>query len=200
MTIEELILKNNGYLRTELIEKNGFQKDAVYAWLGKHPEIKRCGHGLYYDSSKTALDCEYALSYHKDDLVFSHETALWLHGFLDERPRIMTVTLPVGYNTRYMAGRNDVDVYTFRRDIYPAGAGVVNTQQGHSVRCYTPERAVCDVVRSIKHEKSNLLTPTKLLGRYFEQTGEKEIREMLSYAKLLSVETEMKILTRLLYC
>lgn len=199
MTIEELIVKNGGYLRAELIEKNGFQKDSVYAWLSKHPEIKRCGHGLYYDSSKIKLDCEYALSYHKDDLIFSHDTALWLHGFLDERPNVMTVTLPTGYNTRYMAGRDDVDVYTFRRDIYPAGAGKVITWQGHEVRCYSPERAVCDVIRSIKHGKSRLATPTKFLDRYFEQAGEAEIQKLLEYAKLLSVETEMRILIRLLY-
>lgn len=199
MTIEELITQNDGYLRVELLEKTGIAKDAAYAWLSKHPEVKRCGHGLYYDSSAIDLDCEYALSYHKDDLFFSHETALWLRGIIDERPNVMTVTLPAGYNTRYMAGRDDVDVYTFRRDVYIAGAGITMTHQGHEVRCYNTERAVCDVIRSIKHGKSRLVTPTKFLDRYFAQTNEADIQTLLEYAKLLSVETEMRILVRLLY-
>lgn len=200
MDIRDLILKNGSYLRTELIEKNGIAKDSAYSYLSKHPEVKRCGHGLYYDSSMINLDCEYALSYHKDDsLIFSHETALWLRGLLDERPRIMTVTLPAGYNTRYMAGRDDVDVYTFRSDVYPAGMGEATTWQGHKVRCYSRERAVCDVIRAIKHEKSNLATPTSFLDRYFDEAGERDIQELLGIARLLSIETEMRILVRLLY-
>lgn len=199
MTIEELILENGGYLRSELIEKNGLHKDFVYAWLSKHLEVKRCGHGLYYNSSLITLDCEYALSYHKDDLIFSHETALWLHGIIDERPRIMTVTLPAGYNTRYMASRPDVDIYTFRRNIYPAGEGKVKTWQGHEVRCYSNERAVCDIIRAVKHKKSNLATPTKFLDRYFKYVTEEEIGKLLEYSALLSVESEIQTLVRIFY-
>lgn len=199
MDICDLIREDGGYLRIEKLPKYGIKKEFAYVWLSHHPEIKNCGHGLYYDSTMIDPDREFALTYHKSDLIFSHETALWLRGIIDERPNIMTVTLPAGYNTRHLTNKDYIEVFTYRREVYNVGASTVTTRQSHEVRCYNKERAVCDVIRSIRLGKSNLHTPNHFLDRYFNEASKEDVKTLLAYASMMCIDSEMKVLTRLLY-
>lgn len=199
MDIRDLIQEDDGYLRIEKLAKYGITKEFAYSYLAQHPEIKRCGHGLYYDSSLIDPDYEYALTYHKGDLIFSHETALWLHGLIDERPRIMTVTLPAGYNTRHLTNKDYVYVYTFREDVYKTGIIDIGTRHNHTVRCYNKERAVCDVVRAVRLGKTNLHMPNRFIERYFESATDSDVDILLEYASMMSIKNEMTVLARLLY-
>ena len=63
----------------------------------KEGKLVRIAHGVY--SSQDAFNDEiYIIQARSSRVVFSHETALFLHGLTDRDPTEWVVTLPSGYN------------------------------------------------------------------------------------------------------
>lgn len=78
--------------------------------------------------------------------VFSHETALWLHGLSDRTPHSFTMTFPYGYHTKSLAKQN-IKVKRAINGLYDLGIIYVQSPGGHRLRAYSIERTLCDIVR-----------------------------------------------------
>lgn len=143
-------------LRTLISEQNGLftaaQANAVgisnehLCLLVRSGAIGRESHGVYSVPGGT-LDRMAVLQLRRSKAVFSHGTALFLHGLTDRDPCVYSVTVPSGYNTQALSSLG-VEVFTIRRELHGLGQCRVKTVFGGEVIAYDPERTVCDCLRS----------------------------------------------------
>lgn len=190
----KLIKENGGYLRISSLDALGIDRHLAYAYMSEHPEIHHCGHGLYFDSRLTDPDHEWALSYHKDNLVYSHETAMFLLGLIDVRPAAISFTMPAGYNTRHVSGKLDLRPHTIKKDLFTMGIIEVKTTQDHIVRCYNKERTICDMVKKDKFtkQKNRSKLYQKGLRNYFSNSLDADILLLEDYASKLNILPEIQ--------
>ena len=150
-------------------------------------ELARIARGVY--SLPDAWEDEFALAQHRFARgVFSHETALYLHGLTDRVPDAMTMTFPRGYNTGN-ARDAGIDARTVTTVLYQAGSAEVRTPYGNAVAAYCPERAICDLFRSTSSPDLQLAIPS--IRAYLSSEGRNTVR-LMEYARLMKVEAKVR--------
>lgn len=130
------------------------------------------------------VDRMYATQQRRPKIIYSHETALFLHDLTDRDPISYSVTVPTGYNTVKLR-EEGFTVYTIKRDLHTVETTEVETMFGHTVRVYTMERTICDCLRSRSRMDVALLTDA--LRRYVRRT-DKNLNILMNMAKIFRVE------------
>ena len=120
--------------------------------------------------------------------IFSHETALYLHGLTDREPFVPSVTVKTGYNPSHLT-KDGVKVYTVKGDLHEIGKATLNMPFGHVVPSYDMGRTVCDVLRS--RSSLEVQTVQDALKQYVKRS-DKNLYKLTDYARRFRVE---KILT-----
>jgi hypothetical protein len=134
----------------EFIRKNGMQ---------------RLAQGVYADSDAW-IDDMFVLSLRTKNAVFSHESALLLHGLTEREPAKLAVTLPSGYNAATLR-RDGVHVYYIKPKLMTLGRIELLTPDGNLVAesvgvvAVGPGRATADAFSSCSG-----LAINRLLGFY----------------------------------
>lgn len=143
--ITDLINKNGGVINTAEIERVGVSRTTI---------SNLCRDGLLIRPAKG----QYTLPYEIPDelymwqqrmqlLVFSHETALFLHDIAERTPTLHSVTLPSNKRLSSTFPGN-LKVYMIMPELFEIGLTQLPTKMGNTVRSYDLERTVCDVLRS----------------------------------------------------
>lgn len=180
--LEELLDKNEGILLTKEIIEAGISKQLLSKYV-KKGYIERVAQGVYL-SKDTFEDEMYVLQARSKKVVFSHETALFLHELTDRDPLQYTITLPSGYNATKFKD-NGAYVYFIKEDLLSLGVEDKKTPFGRTIRVYNKERTICDIVRS-----RNAIDPSVVndgIRRYLSEK-EKNIPKLMRYAKKFRVE------------
>jgi len=89
----------------------------------------------------------YTLQVKSKRIVFSHETALYLHELTDRDPLEWSVTIPAGYNGSNLREAG-IKVYTVKKELHLIGVTELKTLYGRSTKVYDKERTICDIVRN----------------------------------------------------
>lgn len=134
------------------------------------------------------VDRMYATQQRRPKIIYSHETALFLHDLTDRDPISYSVTVPTGYNTVKLR-EEGFTVYTIKRDLYTVETTEVETMFGHTVRVYTMERTICDCLRSRSRMDVTLLTDA--LRRYVRRK-DKNLNTLMKMAKTFRVEQPLR--------
>lgn len=140
------LAKQNGNLvTTSQMAEAGFSRTAVskYAAEGK---LVRVSHGIYA-LPDTVIDEMFVFSLRCKDIVFSHESSLFLNNLSDRTPFIATVTISSG-RMLPLTMRNSCACFYAGSGLFELGLVTRKTTFGNPVRCYDPERTVCDILRS----------------------------------------------------
>ena len=95
---------SDGILSAKEVTENGIHRGYLTKML-KNGDIVKVGSGLYMKSDDWE-DELYILQKKFERGVFSHETALFLHGFTDRTPSKFTMTFPHGYTTKLLENEN----------------------------------------------------------------------------------------------
>lgn len=130
--------------------------------LVRSGKLERVWHGVYI-SPEDILDKMYVAQLRKPTLIYSHETALFLHGLTDRDPINYTVTVPTGYGTKNLRA-GGFTVFTVKRELHELGAVQIETIFGHKVIAYGLERTICDCIRSRK--QMDIAVVTDAVKRY----------------------------------
>ena len=130
------------------------------------------------------VDRMYATQKRRPKIIYSHETALFLHDLTDRDPISYAVTVPTGYNTVKLR-EEGFTVYTIKRDLHTVGTTEAETMFGHTVRVYNMERTICDCLRSRNRIDVTLLTDA--LRRYVRR-NDKNLNILMNMAKTFRVE------------
>ena len=130
----------------------------------------------------------YLLQLRCPSVVFSHETALFLHDLTDQEPLHYSVTARSGYNPSHLT-KNGVKVYTVKQELVELGKTDLRTPFGNPTCVYDRERTICDIVRSRSSMESRTLLDA--LRRYV-QRRDKNLLHLMEYAQLFRIESVLR--------
>ena len=172
---------HGGIIETKIAAQHGISKAMLYK-LCKDDKIHRIVKGQYIlpDDMQDEL---LAISNRSERVIFSHETALYLHGISDRTPFEHTVTAPSGC-TPSAAIKSECKVYYIKPELFELGKTTLKTPAGNAVAAYDLERTICDVIRS----RNKLGTETFLAAlKLYAANPKKDLNKLNAYAKQLRV-------------
>ena len=144
-TIEKLIKTHGSIIRTSDVLEAGLSRTTL-SKMERDGKLVRVARGQYILPDELP-DELFLWQKRKPLLVYSHETALFLHDMAERTPAKHSITLPS--NARLSATfPGDLKVYFITPGLLELGIDTLRTKMGHEVRCYNIERTVCDILRS----------------------------------------------------
>ena len=179
---ENLVITNKeaeelGYTRHNLSE------------LTKSGQLERLRPGLYQLKGKV-IDDFVLISSNSNRIIFSHQTALYLHDLSDRTPNVFHISVPQGYNASHIKNRyKDLQVHYVKKDLYEIGKTEIKSPQGNLVPVYDIDRTICDII--IDREKIDKQIFTEAIKRYFKSQN-KNLRRLIKYSRLFKIEDEIR--------
>ncbi len=145
MTMQNLLDEGHGMMLATTAVQAGFSRSGLSRMV-QSGLLERVERGAYVRAGELG-DEMYMLQQRAQKIVYSHETALFLHGLTDRTPSHYAITVPSAYKPSD-ALKSRCKVYYIRPELIDLGKAVLSTGMGHEVTSYNLERTVCDVVRS----------------------------------------------------
>ena len=177
---------HGGIIETKIAAQRGISKAMLYK-LCKEDKIHRIVKGQYIlpDDMQDEL---LAISNRSERIIFSHKTALYLHGISDRTPFEHTVTAPSGCIPS-SAIKSECKVYYIKPELFELGKTTLRTPAGNDVPAYDLERTICDVIRS----RNKLGTETFLAAlKMYAASPKKNLNQLNTYAKQMRVEKVLR--------
>ena len=177
---------HGGIIETKTAAQHGISKAMLYK-LCKEDKIQRIVKGQYIlpDELQDEL---LSISRRSNHIIFSHETALYLHGISDRTPFEHTITAPSGCIPS-AAIKSECKVYYIKPELFTLGKTYLKTPAGNDVPTYNLERTICDMVRS----RNKLGTETFLTAlKLYAASPKKDLNRLNSYAKELRVSNVLR--------
>ena len=190
--LDRLVMKGHGYLQTSIVLENDVSKQTLAKYV-KSRGLERAVRGVYI-TEDVWPDDYYLLFLRNGRIVFSFESALYLHGLMDREPSKTTVTVPEGYNASHIVARG-VRVIHAKKDWYEIGISVINTAFGNEVPVYDKERTICDIIRNKNYIE--IQTFQTAIREYMGGKG-KNLGNLISYARYLGIEDEVRTYTEVM--
>lgn len=180
--LDRMLDNQDGMLRTAQAVSAGISKPVFYDYVQAR-ELQRVAPGIYL-SRDSWVDTMYLLHLRFEQVVFSHETALFFHDLTDREPTEYAVTVKTGYNPTKLKAEG-VRVFTIKAQLHDVGLTTARTPFGHTVPVYDMERTICDVLRS--RSSMEVQTFQGALKAYARRK-DKNLRTLMHYAGMFRVE------------
>ena len=186
-TLKEYI-KENVVITNKEAEKFGYTRYNL-SELTKSGQLERLRPGLYQLKGKV-IDDFVLISSNSNRIIFSHQTALYLHDLSDRTPSVFHISVPQGYNASHIKKRyEDLQVHYVKKDLYEIGKTEIKSPQGNLIPIYDIERTICDII--IDREKIDKQIFTDAIKRYFKSNN-KNLRLLIKYSRLFKIEDEIR--------
>lgn len=178
---------NGGIIDTKAAAQHNISKAMLYK-LCKEEKIQRIAKGQYI-LPNDMQDELLVISNRSKKLIFSHETALYLHGISDRTPFEHTITAPSGCIPS-TAIKSECRVYYIKPELFELGKTTLKTPSGNEVPAYDLERTVCDIVRS----RNKLGTETFLEAlKLYAANPQKDLNKLNTYAKKMRISSILRL-------
>lgn len=184
--IINIATNNNGVVTTSMVVAAGFSRGNI-KYLVEKGMLEKSARGVYilpevWDDEIFNLQSRFRRG------IYSHETALFLWDLTDRTPNRYHMTFPANYNLTKPKEEN-VQCVQCKDTLYDLGIVEVITPGGNTVRAYSVERTLCDVLRP--HSRVDIQVVAEAFKRYATDT-EKNIPILSEYAKRLKVEKKLR--------
>lgn len=179
--ITNITKTHGGIIESKIAAQYGISKAMLYK-LCKQEKILRIAKGQYIlpDEMQDEL---LSISNRSRQIIFSHETALFLHGVSDRTPFEHTITAPSGCIPS-TAIKTVCKVYYIKPELFELGKITLKTPAGNLVPVYDLERTICDIIRSRKKMGTEtFLSSLKL----YAANPNKDLNRLNEYAKKMRV-------------
>ena len=179
--LQNILQQNGGTISTAEANAVGISNERLRLFV-KAGELERVAHGVYI-SPDEFLDKMYVMQKRKSKIIYSHETALFLHNLTDRDPINYAVTVPAGYNATSLVN-DGLTVYFIKRELHDLGIISVDTMFGNNVMAYNLERTLCDCIRS--RNQMDIAVVTGAVKQYVKRK-DKNLNLLMEYAKIFRV-------------
>ena len=177
---------SGGIITTQIAKANGISR-AVLSKLCKQGALERIAQGQYIfpDEFEDEL---LSISLRLENIVFSHETALYLHGLSDRVPYVHSLTASSNCVPPTSILKN-CKVYYIKRELLLLGKTSIKTPAGNNVPVYNIDRTICDVIRS----RNRMGSETFLHAiKAYAASPDKRLDRLTGYAEALHVSGVVK--------
>ncbi len=180
-TLKSIAKENGGIINNNEAEKYGISR-AILSKLCIDNKLQRITRGQYI-LSDDMQDELLSINMRSKLFVFSHETALFLHGISDRTPFEHTITAPSG-KVPSKAIREECKIYYIKPELFELGKTVLITPAGNKVDGYDLERTVCDIIRS----RNKVGSETFLSAlKFYAASPKKDLNKLNEYAKKMNI-------------
>jgi predicted transcriptional regulator of viral defense system len=181
-----LLDNNNGIVTNRQAAEVGLHRERLRQ-LAKSGALERVAAGIFI-APEALPDKMYMEQQRKPKIVYSHETALFLHDLTDRDPLRYSVTLPGGYNTSVISGAG-FKVFTVKREHHQLGVISMKTVYGNTIRVYSLERTICDCIRS--RNKMDIAVVADAMKRYAKR-NDKNLNSLMGMATLFRITKPLR--------
>lgn len=184
--LEKLIQKQHGTVLSADLDIYEIPRTYLQMMVAEG-KLERVDRGVYV--SIDAIEDEmYAMQTKYPKLIYSHETALYLHGLSDRTPFEYSASVPSGYKVvGSVADR--FKIYYIKKELHELGVETMKSPHGNPISAYDVERTVCDLIRSRSRIDVQILNDA--LKRFVKlKSADHSI--LLEYARKLKVEAVLK--------
>jgi hypothetical protein len=186
MDLEQLIEENNGYLITSMATTKCDVSRAFVSQYVKEKKMEKVAKGIYI-TDDVWPDELFIMQARNAAVIFSGETALYLHGLIDREYTDICITVPTGYNATHLK-TDKVRIKYVPRDIYELGVCNVASSSGNMVKAYDKERCICELIRDRNNtEVQNFQTAMK----DYMHGKDKKLSRLIEYAEQLRIRNEV---------
>lgn len=184
--IEELIKQQNGTILSADLDKYGIPRKYLQRLINEG-RLERCDRGVYV-AVEAIEDEMFAMQKKYSNLIYSHETALFMHEISDRTPFEYSATVPSGYKVvSNVADR--FKIYYVKKELHELGIISLKSSFGNQIRVYNIERTICDIIKSRSRIDIQILN--EALRRYVKIKSS-DYSLLMDYAKKLNIETVLK--------
>ena len=184
--LQAILDENNGVLTTANANAAGFSNERLRL-LVESNALERVAHGVYIAPADLE-DKMFIAQLRRSKMIYSHETALFLHDLTDRDPVQYTVTVPTGYNTATIVA-DGIMPFKVRRELHQLGATQMETMFGHKVTTYNLERTICDCVRS--RNRMDVAVVADAIRRYVLRR-DKDLNALMAMAEQFRVTKPLR--------
>ena len=179
--LKSILTKNNGIITTAQANQAGISNERLRL-LEKSGDLERATFGVYMFPNEF-IDKMYIAQLRRPKIIYSHETALFLHELTDRDPVHYTVTVPTGYNAVKLR-EEGFAVFAIKRELHKFGTAQVTTMFGHTVTAYGLERTICDCLRS--RNQMDISIVSDAIKRYTKRK-DKNLNMLMNMAETFGV-------------
>ncbi|MDR0831630.1 MAG: hypothetical protein LBM99_01890 [Bacillales bacterium] len=180
-----LSLSVKGVVTTQAVMGAGLPKNYL-SYAVRDGFITREMHGVYIVNGEGIIDDYYMLQFKRKKIIFSFDTAAFLHDLITHFPWRMSVTVPSGWNAKGL--NKNCKVYYYGEN-YELGIVEVETFAGNKVRVYDMERTLCDMFSS--RYDGDIALSIEALQSYLRLKEKCNFQKLYDYAKKLGVYNEI---------
>jgi predicted transcriptional regulator of viral defense system len=184
--LQPILKKNGGTIVTAQANEAGISNERLRL-LVKSGELERAAFGVYVLPDEF-VDKMYISQLRRPKIIYSHETALFLHDLTDRDPISYTVTVPTGYNAAKLREEGFM-VFTIKQEFHCIGTAELTTMFGHKVIAYGLERTICDCLRS--RNKMDIAIITDAIKRYAVRK-DKNLNTLMRMAETFGVAKPLR--------
>ncbi len=184
--LEELIKKQHGTVLSA--DLDAYEIPRVYLqMMVAEGKLERVDRGVYV-STNSIEDEMFSMQAKYPKLIYSHETALYLHGLSDRTPFEYTASVPSGYKVvGSVADR--FKIYYIKKEFHELGVETVKSSHGNPIRTYNVERTICDLIRSRSRIDIQILNDAL---KRFVKLKSADHSLLMDYARKLKIEAVLK--------
>ena len=183
--LEELIENYNGYLITSKAVESGVSKPSIAKYIREH-DMEKVAHGIYI-LADVWPDELFVLQERNKNIIYSGETALYLHGLTDREYSHICFTVPTGYNAAHIKNKNK-EIHYANAEIMNMGTCEMPSSSGNLVRVYDRERCICDLIKDRKKCEVQLY---QTAIKEYMSSKKKDLTRLIEYAVKLGVRDEV---------
>ena len=184
--LQSILAQNGGTVTTAQANDAGISNERLRL-LVKSGVLDRVSFGVYILPDEF-VDKMYAVQLRRPKIIYSHETALFLHDLTDRDPVSYTATVPTGYNATRLR-EDGFKVFTIKRELHKVGVTQLSTMFGHMVVAYGMERTICDCLRS--RNQMDIAVVTDAVKRYAKRK-EKNLNTLMQMAETFNVTKPLR--------
>lgn len=149
-------------------------------------EIEKVEHGLYMLDG-TIDDEMFMPQVLNENIVYSHETALFLLGFSDLIPDKYTITVPLGYHSKKLW--KNFYVRQTPAELLNKGVVEIDSLYGNPIKVYCIERTLCELMHSRKDFTKERFIPA--IQRYMRLKG-RNVGKIVDFSRMFNVERKIR--------
>lgn len=179
--LQSALKQNGGIITTAQANEIGVSNERLRL-LVNSGELERVITGIYV-LPKEFADRMYIVQLRRPKIIYSHETALFLHELTDRDPINYMVTIPTGYNPTRLR-EDGFTVFTIKRELHEIGVTKLTTVFGNAVMVYDLERTICDCLRS--RNNLDIAVVTDAVKRYAKRK-DKNLSKLMQMAETFKV-------------
>ena len=180
--IQQLLLHGNGMFTTFKATQAGLHRQQLANFV-KAGALERAERGIYISPGEL-YDTLFWMQQRAKKIVYSHETALFLHKMTDRTPLRYSITVPSSYKTS-TALKNSCKIYYIKQDLIDLGKTEKPSGMGNSIITYNLERTLCDIIRS-RNKIDNQIFIEAI--KNYAGNKDKDLHRLYCYAQLFKVE------------